>query len=587
MIVSNLDLDLDQGPAFGWGLCNGLQFPPIHMHIQQDGIPEFFSCEPGPDLLHRIAEALINPQSIRSNTIIGRLVGVPVCYAGGPGYIPKAARARVGLRRIIGSFQMSKSNSCYAGPMAFIYLGPTPFMMIISLLKGAASSQRFSKASSCWHTSFKYGGSRAAHITVSPPICLVDNSVNVTITGLDSNKLFTLQTSLTDHKGVSFASVAHYRSDENGTVDLDKSASLGGHFAGVHPMAPFVHLFPKNASKMKYARVSLHDVESPFEYKFDVYKKAIGYPLMAMGAETLGVKPVCSATQTRHFMGEGCTRMHVRHGRVRGVLHLPPGDGPFPGVVDLSGSSGGVREQRAALLAARGCAVLCLAYFAYEDLPPDLTHQLDTAYFQEAVDYLLAHDKVTKTGVGMFGFSKGGDVALSAASDIPQVKVVVTANGAAGPIFGPMKFKDGTVVKCLPFDESRCLVLPNNVVDITHLTLNPLDNPESFIPVEKIKNHVLWFSSLEDKNFNNEMHLQAVKQRLKEKNPEALANNWEFMEEQGAGHIIEPPYLPFTEASFHPLVQSIVTWGGNALQHNQAEVRLWHRMIQLFKEKLA
>ncbi|KAF2346554.1 hypothetical protein FHG87_022690 [Trinorchestia longiramus] len=43
----DLDLDLDRGPAFGWGLCNGLQFPPIHTHIQQDGIPEFFSCEPG------------------------------------------------------------------------------------------------------------------------------------------------------------------------------------------------------------------------------------------------------------------------------------------------------------------------------------------------------------------------------------------------------------------------------------------------------------------------------------------------------------------------------------------------------------
>ncbi|KAF2344450.1 hypothetical protein FHG87_024794 [Trinorchestia longiramus] len=41
------NLDLDRGPAFGWGLCNGLQFPPIHTHIQQDGIPEFFSCEPG------------------------------------------------------------------------------------------------------------------------------------------------------------------------------------------------------------------------------------------------------------------------------------------------------------------------------------------------------------------------------------------------------------------------------------------------------------------------------------------------------------------------------------------------------------
>ena len=60
----------------------------------------------------------------------------------------------------------------------------------------------------------------------------------------------------------------------------------------------------------------------------------------------------------------------------------------------MFGSAGGLMEHRAALLASRGIAALSLAYFAYEDLPDDLS-SLQMSYFQEAVDYLLSRDEVS------------------------------------------------------------------------------------------------------------------------------------------------------------------------------------------------
>lgn len=71
------------------------------------------------------------------------------------------------------------------------------------------------------------------------------------------------------------------------------------------------------------------------------------------------------------------------------------GEGPFPGIIDLFGGIGGLIEFRASLLAARGFAVLALAYIAYEDLPKYLM-EVDLEYFEEAANLLLAHPKVFK-----------------------------------------------------------------------------------------------------------------------------------------------------------------------------------------------
>lgn len=71
-----------------------------------------------------------------------------------------------------------------------------------------------------------------------------------------------------------------------------------------------------------------------------------------------------------------------------------PGAGPFPGIIDLFGSGGGLCEYRASLLAGHGFAVLALAYFRFEDLPEYL-NDVCLEYFEEAVDFMLQHPKVS------------------------------------------------------------------------------------------------------------------------------------------------------------------------------------------------
>ena len=62
---------------------------------------------------------------------------------------------------------------------------------------------------------------------------------------------------------------------------------------------------------------------------------------------------------------------------------LLPGEGPFPGVIDVYGTGGGLSQHRAALLASKGFVTLALAYFNYEDLPKEI--ELDYDYFDVGI----------------------------------------------------------------------------------------------------------------------------------------------------------------------------------------------------------
>ena len=62
------------------------------------------------------------------------------------------------------------------------------------------------------------------------------------------------------------------------------------------------------------------------------------------------------------------------------LLVLYIGDGPFPGVIDMFGTAGGLIEMRSALLASRGFVAFALPYFDYEDLPSSL--ELNWEYFE-------------------------------------------------------------------------------------------------------------------------------------------------------------------------------------------------------------
>ncbi|XP_078262425.1 acyl-coenzyme A thioesterase 1-like isoform X1 [Rhinoraja longicauda] len=417
----------------------------------------------------------------------------------------------------------------------------------------------------------RHGSGMAVRVWLEPGSkCLSDEPVRVRVGGLSPLQPVTMRAGLSDEKGEAFGSAAFYRADERGELDLSRSPSLGGHYTGTEPMGLFWSLSPVKP----FSRLVKRDVAgSPLRVHIEVFDGHGGDPQE---------RPLASCVNERWFMKEGVTRIPVREGRVRGVLFVPPGDGPFPGIIDMYGSVGGTVEHRASLLASHGFLTLALGYFGYDDLPKDFLN-LDLEYFEEAVNLLSHHSKVKGPGVGAIGISKGGDLVLSMATFIPHVIAAVSIGGCNANTLGNLHYKNITLPG-LGITLDRAKFRESNLIDISEVTNNPMDeeNKDSIIPLEKAEGHFLFVVGEDDKNWNTPLFAQQAVERLKENGK----NNYEILTYPESGHLLEPAYFPFCYASFHRLVGLPVIWGGQMKAHSLAQIDLWPRIQRFLRKHL-
>ncbi|XP_040267243.1 acyl-coenzyme A thioesterase 1-like isoform X1 [Bufo bufo] len=413
------------------------------------------------------------------------------------------------------------------------------------------------------------GASRAmsaVSLLVSPGRCLFDDPLRLRVRGLSPGQDVSLRTALTDEAGHLFTSVGLYRADSGGELDFSRSPALeGGSYTGVEPEGPLWSL----ESETPLRRLLKKDVQSPLQLRFSLHQ-AHDPPGALLAA----------AAQERGFMGEGVTRVPVREGRVRGSLFLPPGPGPFPGVIEVQGTGGGLLDYKASLLANRGFATLALAYYNYEDLPKDMK-ELRLEYFEEAVNYMLQHPKVKGPGIGLLGHSKGGDLVLSMASFLKGIAATAVVNGSVANSVAVLHYKDNTLLP-IGFDARKLKHPEPGVGDIRDVFHNPLEeaNRKSLIPVGKADCKFLFIVAEDDRNWKSDFHAQAACQLLQEEGKEKP----EVVYYPKAGHYLEPPYFPLCKVSVHRLVGIPVVWGGEPKAHAMAQVDSWQR-IQAFLHK--
>ncbi|XP_076053239.1 acyl-coenzyme A thioesterase 1-like isoform X2 [Oratosquilla oratoria] len=415
-------------------------------------------------------------------------------------------------------------------------------------------------------------------LLITPQSCLQDEPVKIQVQGLSPGQVVTLHTSTKDVRGAEFMAHAHYRANTQGEVDVTTMESEGGRYTGNFPMgliagmAPAPHVY-------KYTRFFKRDVENPNKIEASVFDGHLtDQDLYADTREDA----LASIVHERHYMAPGVQRIPVRYGRVRATLFLPPGDGPFPGVVDMFGTAGGLLEYRSAQLASRGFASLALAFFAFEDLPKTL-EEFDIAYFEEAVDFLLKHEKIFDSGVGVLGTSKGGDLALSMASFIPQVKATVVINGCIAALNIGFHTSD-TFISSMPEQHvDNVKVDDQGIVHCCATSPDPRLSPNSVLPIEQSNSAFLFLVGVDDRDLKSELYAQLGVQILKEKN---YGKHYDVCSYPGAGHLLEPPYSFFCPVSFHHVVMLPIKWGGTLKHHSLAQEKAWIKLQQFFLEHL-
>ncbi|XP_052105402.1 acyl-coenzyme A thioesterase 3-like isoform X2 [Mytilus californianus] len=321
-------------------------------------------------------------------------------------------------------------------------------------------------------------------------------------------------------------------------------------------------------------------VTTPQEVKITLYKGHLTWENVHSNKFT----PLANKEIERLFKRSDVTRVEIKHGRLKGTLFIPPGHGPFPGVIDMFGTVGGIMEFRAAMLANKGFITFALCYMTSYDVK-----EIETSYLQEAVTWFCSHPATMKTGIGMFGVSKGGELALLLSTICTKIKAVVNINGP-------------------PFNSSAPLAPFDNYVEMNHsaaLTVQPdeslvfrtrdaiCDNltSEKLTQTWRTDVQILYLVGEDDQS----LHPRCA-QMFQETYPRSKQHNLTVVRYPGTGHLIEPPYLPICPSnnktyvvdSFGEKIQKevILMWGGEKEAHSKAQEDSWNRIIMFFHSVL-
>ncbi|TRY59733.1 hypothetical protein DNTS_026821 [Danionella cerebrum] len=368
-------------------------------------------------------------------------------------------------------------------------------------------------------------------LSVQPSRGLVDEKFQIIIKNLWPKQEVTLHALHRSEDKDFWEAFGHYISDEQGTVSVDRDESLGGTYEGTEQMGLLWSLRP---------------VEEDERVHSDVYAGHLSQGFSQISAlETTVVE--------RWYMAPGVERVDIRERGVRGTLFLPPGDGPYPGVMDLWGGGGGLVEYRSALLASHGFASLALEYLAPEEL---------------RTKSLPDPPKPSKGSEGAHS-NLQCCVCISGSHVVPVDKSIYEAF---------QEFRKNM---------DKVLVNEDNHVIQRGMILPIPADPSLKVDVGRIKCPFLLVNGGDDQNWASVESAEDIELMMKKAGNRHLLTVLTY---PGAGHLIEPPYTPHFRATnflLRDMKEKIVMlWGGHTKPHAVAQEDAWEKILAFLNQHL-
>lgn len=230
-------------------------------------------------------------------------------------------------------------------------------------------------------------------IDIQPSRALLDQPLTVRISGLVPEQEITVRSRTKDAKETPWQAFGTFMADTHGVVDLSKQAPQSGTFSVTDPTALTWAMHPEGYDIDKAVPVFEKRKLGPL--RFTITVEANGQDLAQMDFSRQLLPP-----------GSDIIREPVVGRGLIGTLIYPAEVGPHPIVIHLGGTDQGLNEARGALFASHGFAVLSLAYFGIDPLPPELA-EIPLQYFENALGCLTEHKAVDSRRIGVYGYSKG------------------------------------------------------------------------------------------------------------------------------------------------------------------------------------
>jgi dienelactone hydrolase len=381
-------------------------------------------------------------------------------------------------------------------------------------------------------------------LIVSPNPVAYDAPMSVRVTGLKAGQMVTITAEVADDARLQWTASGTFVADDQGAVDLSRQSPQEGAWATPDPMGLIWSLEPSGTP------MSTWD-----------YSSTLAPPPLTITVRSDNLV-LAQVDLVRQLETSEIADANVSDHGLWGRLFSPVGSGPFPGVLVLGGSEGGISPvivREAALLARHGFAALALAYFGYASLPVRLEH-IPLEYFGDAIAWLGAQSGVRSDQFGVVGHSRGGELALLLGTIYPQLTAVVSYSGSGLSMPSP-----NDVAK--PAWTWKGKPIPS--------FYDPSDWNDAAIPVERIAGPVLLISGEADTLWPSSLLSQVALDRLVAQGHDFSDAHYSYPE---AGHLIQAPYVPTG--------LDLEQYGGTAAGLAAANADAWPRVLQLLNDQL-
>jgi dienelactone hydrolase len=295
-----------------------------------------------------------------------------------------------------------------------------------------------------------------------------------------------------------------------------------------------------------------------------------------------------------HNNGRDVLRSEIRT-NVVGDFYLPRATTSLPGIILLGGSDGEPMNERSALLASHGYAVLNLFYFGHDPLPTHFA-KVPLEYLTNAVSWLQAREPVDSNRIAIIGYSRGAEAALLVGTLHPDVRTVVAVAPSSvvwpGPglsgYFNSAWSLQGKELPCVPVKFSKGFgAFLKELAGATQIEHRPLFEDAlknrraveaATIPVEKIRGAVLLISGKDDRVWPAGAMAEMIITTLRNHR-----HRWryEHLSYDSAGHSFGLPNQPRTNDA-----KGTLAMGGTSAGNATAAVASWQSTLDFLEQQL-
>jgi dienelactone hydrolase len=424
-------------------------------------------------------------------------------------------------------------------------------------------------------------------ITVVPEISYINETVDITISGLPKNRKVLFRAVSEDYycinAGMSeqgqnsqWESYGVFIADDNGSIQLRNAIPMKGTYEKCNAMGLFYSMKIKELHKHKTPQ-NIQEIPATRNYTVN-FTVEVNNQILA------------SKKHIRMFCDEKikCETIIENNFIARYFTHEK--SEKRPAIIVLSGSDGRIEKAQAIsqVFASKGYSALAVCYFGLDGTKRNLD-RIPLEIIENAIKWLKSKNTVDQNQIAIYGRSKGGELALLAASFFPELTCVI-ANTPSCYVYEGLKNDmpsrhsswtyRGNEVPYLKFSFLiLCQMMIRQILgqkDLMIWMYNKIIKKgnlnQSSIKVEKINGPILLLSSSSDSIWPSLLHCETVIKRLTEKN---FKFRFKHLSYEKSGHMLTLPYQS---------ISTLDKCDGNLEEWAIACVDCWKETIEFLDE---